>query len=122
MKAITFVKISWLLLILTACIGGSPKITAEMTSSMESYADQFDAWFPNADQNVARECSKNPTGVFWNRVLKAYAVTCPLSLEYPNSYGVVTLDEHEMVLNAFSISANSQGEVAITLGTMGWEQ
>lgn len=121
MKAVAFLKISLLSLVLTACMAGSPKITDEMTSSMVSFADQFDAWFPNADQNVARECSENPTGVFWNKALKAYAVTCPLNL-YPNSYGVVTLDEHEIVLNAFSISANSQGEVAIMLGTMGWEQ
>lgn len=105
--------------LITAC--GADGVTSEMASSISQYADQYDAWYPNADQNVARECLEKPSGVYWSDQLRAYAVTCPLSLN-PNSYGIVTLDENKSVLNAFSISAASQGEVTATLATLGWEQ
>ncbi len=107
-------------LLLAACGASEPTVTASMKASMEAYADQVDGWYPNIDQNVARECAENPTFLYWSDELRAYAVTCPLSLN-ENSYGIVTLDEHEEVLNAFSIGAASQGEVTRTLALLGWE-
>lgn len=107
-------------LLLAACGADSPGITPEMIASMNAFADQFDAWYPEDGQNIARVCAASPTGLYWNKELQSYAVTCPLPW-YENSYGVVTLDENQSVLNAFGLAAASQGEITQLLGTLGWE-
>ena len=90
-----------LFLLLTAC--GAPAhdemtITASMKQSMTWHADHIDALYPGVE-NVARACVDGPSEIYFNEVLNAYAVTCSLAA----SYGIVTLDTHEVVIDAFSV-------------------
>jgi len=109
-----------LLFVMTACAPSGYQVTPAMMASMNAYAAQYDVWYPDAYQNVAKECVENPTVVYWSEQLQSYAVTC--ALQTAPSYGIVTIDNYETVLNAFSISATSQGEVTKTLAALGWER
>jgi len=108
-------------LLLTACVPSGLEITPKMTASMVAFADQYDIWYPDSSENIARECAENPADIFWNDELKGYAVLCPLPW-YANSYGVVTLDENEVVWNAFGLGATSQSDAVKMLASLGWER
>lgn len=106
-------------LLLAGCRASSLEITPEMTASMNAFADQYDVWYPDSEENIARECAANPTAVYWSDELHAYAVTCPLPWS-ANAFGMVTFDESGNLLNAFGLDAISQGELSKTLATLGW--
>lgn len=108
-------------LLLTACVPNGMEVTPAMTASMDAFADQYDVWYPDSEENIARVCAENPTDIFWNDELKGYAVLCPLPW-YENSYGVVTLSEDETVLNAFGLGAASYADAVKMLASLGWDK
>lgn len=119
-KNLTFTALL-LALLLTACSTSAPEVTPEMNASMLAFADQYDIWYPDSDQNIARECAKNPGPVYWNEELRGYAVTCPLPWA-EQSFGMVTFDESGLLMNAFGLGAASQSALSETLALLGWKR
>ncbi len=103
---------------------GHPKnliVTQDMKAQMGAYADMIDAVYPDIE-NFARVCLENKTPVvYWSDDVKAYAVTCPL-IETPDSYGIVTFDERQLLIDVFALHALSQEELTVLLAPEGWER
>jgi len=105
-------------LALAACGGRAESVTDRMQASMQDYAKQYDAWYPDAARNVAQICMEAPGLIFRDEGLTA--VTCAL-YEDPGNYGVVTFDHDENVLDVFSVQAGSDGDLVRVMRSAGWK-
>lgn len=107
-------------LILTACAAPAPQLDSAMTASMNARADAYDAQYPGmTDTNVARECAKNPIGLYWHEN-GIWAVICVLPA-MPNTYGAVLMDASYTVLSTEHISAASRSALEDQVFAVGWE-
>lgn len=96
-------------------------VTQDMKAQMGAYADMIDAVYPDIE-NFARVCLENKTPVvYWSDEVRAYAVTCPL-IETVDSYGIVTFDERQLLIDVFALHALSQEELSDLLAPEGWER
>lgn len=106
-----------LALAVNACAPQQADTASQRNEALRSYADQFASWYPDAEQNIAQVCLDDPGPTFTMDNLTAY--TCALP-EHPGVYGVVTFDSAENVLDAFSVRANTEGELTSVMQAAGW--
>ena len=104
-------------ILLSACASKPVEITPRMRSALAAYADQYDVWHPNAEENIAKICV-DATMIFGKKEYRAIACALP---DRPGAYGVITFDGVENVLDVFSVQADSDGELTRAMQSDGWK-
>lgn len=103
-------------LVLSGC-GSKPK-PVSTEESLKAYADQYDTWYEDAEQNIAKICQEVQGPSFEMDGLSA--ITCPLPSR-PGTYGVVTFDKSGAVLDVFMVKADTDGILRDAMRSAGWE-